>query len=287
MSGLEGRVAFVTGAARGQGRAHAVRLARDGAEIIGVDIDQQIDTVAYQTARDADMRQTVAAVEALDRRILAVTADVRSSEQLRAAAEEGLAAFGTIDILVANAGIYSTAPLWEMPDQQWQDVIDVNLTGIWRSVKAVVPHMIERARGSIILTASVNGLRGNPHAPHYTASKHGVIGLMRSAALALAPHGIRVNAVCPGLIDTPMVNWQGSYDAMAGHPGGSRADFERAGRHHNITGHGALPPEVIADAAAWLASDAAYAVTGQELVVDAGHLALPGFNPAPPPGPAA
>ncbi|RBY83667.1 SDR family mycofactocin-dependent oxidoreductase [Geodermatophilus sp. TF02-6] len=282
MSRLEGKVALVTGAARGQGRAHAVTLAREGAEIVAVDLDRQIDTVPYDTAREQDLQQTVAEVEALDRRIVARTADVRSSEQLAAVVEEGLATFGHIDALVANAGVFSQAPLWEMDEQTWDDVVDVNLKGAWRTMKAVVPHMIERRTGSIVLTSSVNGFRGNPGAAHYAASKHGVLGLMRSAALELGPHRVRVNAVCPGLIDTPMTNWPGLYDRMAGHPGGDRADFERAALHYGILGGvGALPPEVIADAAAWLASDGAWAVTGQAIVVDAGHLELPGFNPAP------
>ncbi|RFU19129.1 mycofactocin-coupled SDR family oxidoreductase [Geodermatophilus marinus] len=282
MSRLAGKVALVTGAARGQGRAHAVTLAREGADVVAVDIDAQVATVPYDTAREDDLRETAAAVEALDRRILARTADVRSSAALAEVVAEGLDAFGQIDVLVANAGVFSQAPFWEMDEQTWDDVLDVNLKGVWRCMKAVAPHMVGRRSGSIVLTSSVNGFRGNPGAAHYAASKHGVLGLMRSAALELGPHRVRVNAVCPGLVDTPMVNWPGLYDRMAGRPGGTRADFEAAALHYGILGgQGGLPPETVADAAAWLASDGAWAVTGQAIAVDAGHLALPGFNPAP------
>jgi len=146
-------------------------------------------------------------------------------------------------------------------------------------VKPVLPHMMQRRSGSIILTSSVNGLRGNAGAAHYAASKHGVLGLMKSAALELGPHGIRVNAICPGLVDTPMTNWPGLYDRMAGRPGGDRAAFEQAAGHYGLlAGAGALPPEAVADAVVWLAADGAAAVTGQAIVVDAGHTTMNGFN---------
>jgi SDR family mycofactocin-dependent oxidoreductase len=282
VSRLQGKVVLVTGAARGQGRAHAVAFAREGAEVIAVDIDAQIESVPYGTARAADLAETVAQVEALDRRIVARTADVRDGAALAAVVAEGLETFGHVDTLVANAGIFSQAPFWEMDEQQFRDVLEVNLLGVWRSMSAVAPHMIERRSGSMVLVSSVNGVRGNAGAAHYAASKHGVLGLMRSAALELGPYGIRVNALCPGLVDTPMTNWPGLYDQMAGRPGGTRDDFEAGALHYGILGgQGALGPEAVADAAVWLASDGAYGVTGQAIPVDAGHLALPGYNPAP------
>lgn len=279
---LEGKVAFVTGAARGQGRAHAVTLASEGADVVIIDIDQPIENVAYAHATEADLDQTAKEVESHDRQALARIADVRSSEALDSVVAEALEKFGTIDILVANAGIYTQAPFWEMDEKMWDDIQDVNLKGVWRTMKAVVPHMIEHKRGSIVLTSSVNGVIGNPNAAHYAASKHGVLGLMRSAAQTLGPLGIRVNSVAPGLIDTPMTNYQGMYDQMAGHPGADRSDYDKAALHFGILGgQGALPPETIANAAAWLASDGSYAVTGQNIIVDAGHTIMPGFNPAP------
>lgn len=282
MGRLQGKVVLITGAARGQGRAHAVAFAREGADVIAVDIEDPIDTVPYGTARAADMAETVAQVEALDRRIVARTADVRDGAALSSAVEEGLAAFGSLDVLVANAGIYSQGAFWELSEQQFRDVLDVNLLGVWRSMTAVTPHMIERGQGSIIVVSSVAGLRGNVGAAHYAASKHGALGLMRTASLELGPHGIRVNALCPGLVDTPMTNWPGLYDKMAGRPGGTRADFDHSGLHYGILrSQGALGPEAIADAAVWLASDGAYGVTGQAFPIDAGHLAMPGYNPSP------
>jgi len=279
---LQGRVALVTGAARGQGRAHAVTLAREGAEIIAVDIDTQVDTIGYATARAEDLAQTVAAVEALDRRVVARVADVRSTEQLDAAVAAGLEVFGHVDVLVANAGVFSSAPFWELTEQQFRDVVDIDLLGVWRSMTAVAPHMIERRSGSMVLISSVNGLRGNAGAAHYAAAKHGVLGLMKTAALELGPHRVRVNAVCPGLVDTAMTNWPGIYDKMAGHPGGTRADFEVGSGHYGVlAGQGALAPEAVAEAVAYLASDAAAGITGQTLAVDSGHLALPGYNPSP------
>ncbi|MXP24256.1 mycofactocin-coupled SDR family oxidoreductase [Gordonia sp. HNM0687] len=279
---LEGKVAFVTGAARGQGRAHAVTLASEGADVIAIDIDDPIANVAYAHATTADLEETAAQVEKLDRRILAITADVRSSDQLDTVVAKGISMFGKIDVVVANAGIFTQAPFWEMDEQMWDDVQDVNLKGVWRTMKAVVPHMIENRRGSIVLTSSVNSVIGNPNAAHYAASKHGVLGLMRSAAQSLGPLGIRVNSVAPGLIDTPMTNFQTMYDQMAGHPGADRSDYDKAALHYGILrAQGSLPPETIANAAAWLASDGTYAVTGQNIVVDAGHTIMPGFNPAP------
>lgn len=282
MARLDGKVALITGAARGQGRAHATTLAREGADIVALDTTDQIDTVSYEMATKEELDQTVSLVEDLDRRCVAVQADVRSQEQLDQAVERGISEFGKIDILLANAGILSLASFWEMPEQQWDDLIGVNLTGVWKSAKAVAPHMIERQQGAIVMTSSVNGLEPAPNYAHYVAAKHGIIGLMSNVALELAPYRVRCNAVCPGAIDTGMTNWQGIYDMFAGHEGGTREDFvEGARSFHALGGRSALPPEAISNAVLWLVSDEAEHITGVALPVDAGHMILPSVNQAP------
>ncbi|MGO3326619.1 mycofactocin-coupled SDR family oxidoreductase [Gordonia sp. (in: high G+C Gram-positive bacteria)] len=279
---LDGKVAFITGAGHGQGRAHAVTMAREGADVIVIDIDEPIENVAYEHGSADDLAETARLVADTGRRVLSRIADVRSSDALNSVVAEGIETFGKIDVVVANAGIFTQAPFWEMDEKTWDDVQDVNLKGVWRTMKAVTPHLIERKAGSMILTSSVNSVEGNPAAAHYTAAKHGVVGLMRSAAQTLGAYGIRVNSVAPGLIDTPMTNFQAMYDQMAGHPNADRADYDRASLHFGaIAGQGALAPESIANAAAWLASDGAFAMTGQNIVVDAGHTILAGFNPNP------
>jgi SDR family mycofactocin-dependent oxidoreductase len=282
MVDLTGRVAFVTGAGRGQGRSHAVALAQAGADIVGVDICRSIDTVPYALSNPDDLKETAAQVEALDRNFLLAEGDVRSSADLEAAVSRAVEEFGGIDILVANAGIWALASLWEMSEEQWQDMIDVNLTGVWRTLRAVIPTMIRQQRGSIILTASVNGLEAGAGYAHYVAAKHGVVGLMRNTALELGPYGIRCNAVCPGFIDTAMNDWQGAHDMMAGQPGGTSED-RRVGAFgwSAIAGQGMLPASAISEAVVWLASDSASRVTGVALPVDSGHMVLPGFNSNP------
>jgi SDR family mycofactocin-dependent oxidoreductase len=279
---LTGQVALVTGAARGQGRSHAVELAASGADIIAVDICGPVTSAPYPLATPADLAATVAEVEKYDRRALAIEGDTRSSADLDAAVAAGIAQFGRIDILVANAGIWALGRLWELTDEQWQDVIDVNLTGAWRSVKAVVPTMISARRGSIVLTASVNGFEAGAGMSHYVAAKHGVLGLMRNAALELGPYNIRCNAVCPGIVDTRMNDWQGAYDMMAGGPGGTAEDRQSAAYNWSaLAGRGLLRPSTISKAVVWLASDDAIDVTGVALPVDGGHSILPGVNPDP------
>src|SRR5712671_7383298 len=203
---VEGKVAFITGAARGQGRSHAITLAREGADIIAVDIAAQIGTVPYPMATPEDLAQTVKEVEAAGRRIVATQADVRDYDALKQALDDGVAQLGRLDIVSANAGIVSYGTLAELPEQTWQDVIDTNLTGEWHAAKAAIPHLRAGGRGgSIILTSSDAGLKAYQNIGHYTAAKHGVVGLMRTLALELAPDFIRVNAVAPTTVNTPMV----------------------------------------------------------------------------------
>ncbi len=209
MGKLEGKVAFITGAARGQGRSHAIRLAQEGADIIAVDICQQIATVAYPMSTPDDLAETAKQVEALDRRIYAAQADVRDAAALKAAFDAGTAELGPVDIVLANAGIAPMSPA-RRAGRSWQDVIDVNLTGVYNTVETAIPSMIERGQGGAIVltssTAGINGIGGEtPGGLGYTAAKHGVVGLMRSYANILAKHSIRVNTVHPTGVNTPMV----------------------------------------------------------------------------------
>ncbi|RYF61106.1 MAG: NAD(P)-dependent oxidoreductase [Comamonadaceae bacterium] len=279
---LDGKVAFITGGARGQGRSHAVTSAREGADVVIVDIAEQMGSVPYKMADTTDMAETVAEVQSLGRRALAFEVDVRNQASLDDAVARTLAEFRQIDILIANAGIWTQAPFWELDDDAWEETIGVNLTGVWKSAKAVAPHMIERKSGSIVITSSVNGLEAGANYAHYVAAKHGVIGLMKNIALELAPFGIRCNSINPGAIKTPMTDHQGAWDMFAGREGGTEADMIEGGYHfHALKGTSFLPPQVIADTALYLNSYLASSVTGVTIPVDAGHLLLAGVNPAP------
>src|SRR6202042_1819082 len=212
---VEGKVAFITGAARGQGRSHAIRLAAEGADIIAVDLCAQVDSVPYAMSIPADLAQTVKEVEALDRRIVATQADVRDYGALKAALDDGVAQLGRLDIVSANAGIFSFGTLEELDDTTWQDMIDVNLTGVWHAAKAAIPHLRAAGGGSIILTSSTAGLKAIPNTGHYNSAKHGVVGLMRTLALELAPDLIRVNSVHPTAVDTDMIQNSATYELFA------------------------------------------------------------------------
>src|SRR6201996_2797900 len=282
MGMLDGKVALITGGSRGQGRAHALTCAREGADVIIVDIADQLDTVPYPMARQDDLDETAKQVEALDRRILALKGDVRDQSQLDAAVARGIAEFGQIDILIANAGIWTLAPFWELTDAQWDEMIGVNLAGVGKSAKAVAPHMIERGTGSIVITSSTNGWEAGLNFAHYVAAKHGVIGLMKNIALELAPYGVRCNSISPGAIKTPMTNHQGAWDMFAGHENGTEAEMMEGGYHFAaLKGTTFMDPQVIANTALYLNSELAAKVTGVTIPVDAGHLILTGINPTP------
>ena len=207
---LDGKVALITGAARGQGRSHAVRLAQDGADVIAVDICRQIDSVAYPLAAPADLARTVSEVQALGRRIVAAEADVRDAAALRAAVASGVAHLGAVDIVLANAGIGMMSED-ASEEQAFRDQVEVNLFGVWNTVQAAAPVMIEQGRGgAIVLTGSTLGLvgrggNGRGGSDGYCASKHAIVGLGRTWAHWLAPHNIRVNSVHPAGANTPMV----------------------------------------------------------------------------------
>ena len=274
MGRVEGKVAFITGAARGQGRSHAVRLAQEGAEIIAVDICQDVATVPYGGATEADLAQTVKEVEALDRRIVAQQADVRDLGALQRVVDEGLSQFGHIDIVCANAGIGSFGPALELTEEVWDDVVDINLTGVWKTVKATGPSMVERGQGgSIILTSSIAGLIAFPLLAHYTAAKHGVTGLMRALAVELAPHHIRVNSVHPTTVDTPMVANEAIWGLfLGGVPGATREQAAEGMKALNAMPVPWVESVDISNAVLYLASDEARYVTGTTTVIDAGAM---------------
>jgi SDR family mycofactocin-dependent oxidoreductase len=276
MGRVEGKVAFITGAARGQGRSHAIRLAQEGADIIAVDICAQVGSVPYAMATPDDLAQTVKEVEALDRRIVATRADVRDYGAVKAALDDGVAQLGRLDIVSANAGIFSFGTLEELTETQWQDMIDVNLTGVWHAAKAAIPHLRAGGRGgSMILTSSTAGLMAMANTGHYNSAKHGVVGLMRTLALELAPDMIRVNSVHPTSVDTDMVQNAPTYALFA--PDLAEQDRTRQRLEDRFQALNVLPipwvePVDISNAVLWLASDESRYVTGVTLPVDAGAL---------------
>jgi len=279
---LEGKVAFITGGARGQGRAHATTCAREGADVVIFDAPGQLSSVPYPMGTLDDLEETKNLVEKEGRRAIIVEGDVRSQVDLDGAVELAVNELGHLDILIANAGIWYTREFWKLSEDEWEQTLGVNLTGIWKAAKAVAPAMIERQAGSIVLTASINGLEGGPTYSHYAASKHGVLGFMKSVALELAPYGIRCNALCPGPTRTPMTDHKAAWDLFAGHPAGTEADMLDAGYNFlALKGFNWITPQAQADAALFLNSDLASAITGVALPVDAGHLVLPGNNPSP------
>jgi SDR family mycofactocin-dependent oxidoreductase len=275
MGRVSGKVAFITGAARGQGRAHALRLAEEGADIVAVDICSQMGTVPYAMATPDDLAETVKLVEEKDRRILARQVDVRDLAGLQDLAAQAVADFGGIDIVVANAGIGSFAPIWEFTEEQWDELIGVNLTGVWKTVKACIPSMIERGRGgSIILTSSLAGLVAFPNLGHYNAAKHGVTGLMRTLAVELAPYHIRANSLHPAIVHTDMTHNPAIYQLFLPHLENPSEDEVAEGYKmmHALPVSG-LEPIDIANMVLFLASDESRYITGTTQVLDAGGIA--------------
>ncbi len=268
------KVAFITGAARSQGRSHAIRLAEEGADIIAVDVAGPVPSLsAYPLATEEDLAETVRQVEALDRRIVAHKADVRDSAALRAALDDGVTQLGRLDIVVANAGIYQVSPALELDDDAWQETIGINLTGVWNTVKAALPHLIDGGGGSVILTSSVLGLKGGANSVHYSTAKHGVVGIMRSVANEFAGHRIRVNSIHPTLVNTIMIQneqvWA-LFDPDNPHP--SREAAAPVFQTINALPVPWVEPVDISNAVLFLASDEARYITGVTLPVDAGAM---------------
>ena len=264
---FEGKVVFITGAARGQGRAHARRFAAEGANIIAVDACAPIlPNVGYAPATAEDLAETVRMVEREGRGIVSRIADVRDQDGLDAAVAEGLDRFGRLDVIVANAAVASYHKLWELPEEHWDITQDVNLKGVWRTVKAGLPPMIDAGNGgAITIISSTAGLRGFAYLCHYAAAKHGLVGLMRSLVFEVGPYGIRVNTVHPGAVDTVMGNDPDVVRIIEESP-----DETRAYVGPRPIGGGMQQPDDISDAVLWISSDDARFVTGVTLPVDGG-----------------
>jgi (+)-trans-carveol dehydrogenase len=271
---VDGKVAFVTGAARGQGRSHALRLAREGADIIAIDLAGNIGSVPYDLGTADDLAETVEQVKALDRRIVATRADVRDYAAVKRALDEGVAQLGRLDIVCANAGVYSFGRMDELTDEQFDDMIDVNLKGVWHTAKAGIPHLKAAGGGSIVLTSSVGGSVGIPNIGHYVAAKHGVVGLMKTLAVELGADLIRVNCVAPTTVDTAMIHNAANYALFAPDlPADERTRENLTPRfgYNNVLPIHWVEPADVSNAVLWLASDEAKFVTGLELKVDAGQ----------------
>lgn len=276
MGKLDNTVALVTGAARGQGRSHALRLAEEGADIIALDLCGKPATTDYRGSTAEELDETRRGIEKLDRRVFTATVDVRDLAGLQEAVRAGVAELGRLDTVVANAGILSYGTLYELTEEEWNETVDINLTGVWKTLRATLPIMIEQNQGgSVVLISSVGGLIGGPNFGHYVAAKHGVTGLARSAANELAQFNIRCNSVHPTSVLTDMIDNEATYKIFRPDlesPG--RDDFEEASRSSLAL----LPipwvePRDISNAVAWLASDEARYVTGIALPVDAGSIA--------------
>jgi SDR family mycofactocin-dependent oxidoreductase len=276
MGRVDGKVALITGAARGQGRAHAKRLAEEGADLILLDICRPVPGVRYPCATEEDLAETIEMVSRIGRRVVAHKGDVRNSDDVDKVVTDGLQAFGHIDVLVGNAGVALLAPGWEITEADWQTQIDINLTGSWRVAKAVIPSMIEAGKGgSIIFTTSGVVAGGVGNMAHYSAAKHGLIGMSKELALELGPHGIRVNTLQPTAVSTLMMDNEVMWNLFT--PGQDDASpevrrqkmLDILSRTHPL-GIPWIESEDLANGVLFLASDESRRVTGTALTIDAG-----------------
>jgi len=274
MGRVEGKVAFITGAARGQGRSHAVRLAEEGADIIAIDICAPISGMQYEAATYEDLVETASLIKKLGKNVFICQVDVRDFEGLRAAIEEGVSMFGRLDIVAANAGITSVArPTEELLDSDWQDMIDVNLTGVWHTIKASVPHMISGGNGgSIVITSSIAGMRPYKNLSHYVTTKHGIIGLMKASALELAIHNIRVNTLHPTQVYTPMIINDATYKLFLRSGELTEDRFAESSKSMHALPVPWVEPIDVSNALLFLASDESRFITGITLPIDAGAM---------------
>jgi SDR family mycofactocin-dependent oxidoreductase len=265
---LAGKVALVTGAARGQGRAEAELLSAEGADVIGIDVCAPMPTISYANASPEELDETAARVTANGRRFHGAQADIRDLGALEKAVQAGVTALGRLDIVVANAGISGWGRLWELTEEQWSVMIDTNLSGTWHTLRCTVPPLIDQGEGgSIIAISSVGGLKGLPGQAHYVAAKHGLVGLARAAAVELGPYRIRVNSLHPWGVDTAMV-------------GGSEIEHLLRENPHYAASYGSVLPIPLAEpldiaaAVLFLASDDSRCITGAQFTVDMGATAV-------------
>lgn len=271
MGRFDGKTVFITGGARGQGRSHALSFAKEGADIVVTDIAKQVESVPYGMSSEADLAETVAQVEALDQRCLSFVADARDSSATNAAVAGAIAEFGKIDILLANHGLLSLSPVADMSDEVWDDVIGSDLTGVFKAVRAVLPHMLEQKSGRIIATASMAGRVGLPTVAHYCAAKWGVIGFIKSVAREVAAEGITANAVCPTNLDSDMIHNPAFYALFApGVENPTREDVTPGFASLNAIPIPWIEAKDISNAMLFLASPEARYITGEALHVSPG-----------------
>ncbi len=270
-----GRVVFITGAARGMGRAHALAFAAEGASLVLCDACRQYSTVPYPLARPEELAALVTELEQMGCRVIAAQVDVTHLRAMQELVERAQRELGPIDIVVANAGLYSFATSWEMSEEQWDETVNVDLKGVWITCKVCIPFMLARRSGKIICIASTAASKGMANLAHYVAAKHGVLGLVKTLAIELAPYNINVNAVCPTSVDTAMCRNQALYDVFAGGPGPQATEENMLNLMNALNlfpDRNLLPPEAVSSAVLWLASDEARHLTGCALPVDAGYL---------------
>ena len=273
MGRMEGKVALITGAARGQGRSHALRLAEEGADIIAFDICADLPAASrhYPGATEADLETTAELARGLGRRVVTGRVDVRDRDALRDQTDAAVQTLGGLDVVVANAGILSMGLAHEMSPADWAQTLDTNLTGAWNTTSVTTPHLIRRGGGSIIITSSTAGINGTANLAAYTASKHGVVGLMRCLCLELGQHSIRVNTVHPCAVATDMILNEDMYRLFAPHVQSPVLDDARAAYQSlNVLPVPWIEPADVSNAVLFLASDEGRYVTGCQLSVDAG-----------------
>ncbi len=271
---FQDRTVFITGAAHGMGRSHALAFAREGARLVVCDACCQYETIPYPLAKPEELASLASEIEALGRPVIAEQVNVTNLSAMQALAERARTELGPIDIVVANAGVYSFAPSWELTEEQWDETVNVCLKGVWMTCKVCIPQMLARRNGKIVCISSTAGQKGMANLAHYVAAKHGVLGLVKTLAIELAQYDINVNAICPTSVDTAMCNNQALYDIFAGGPGPNATHeymLQLMNQLNLFPDRNLLPPQAISDVVLWLASEEARHLTGCALPVDAGY----------------